>query len=90
MFIKVRIIIDMNPLKHMAVGGIHVQACQGDSSRDFEWEDADFCNFSGRTSKRTPFTGAHNVSEMGGDLILARNSMPQNLMKIELEVPGML
>ena len=58
MFIKVRIIIDMNPLKHMAVGGIHVQACQGDSSRDFEWEDADFCNFSGRTSKRTPFTGA--------------------------------
>ena len=48
----------MNPLKHMAVGGIHVQACQGDSSRDFEWEDADFCNFSGRTSKRTPFTGA--------------------------------
>ena len=32
----------------------------------------------------------HNVSEMGGDLILAQNSMPQNLMKIELEVPGML
>ena len=40
------------------MGGIHVQACQGDSSRDFEWEDADFCNFSGRTSKRTPFTDA--------------------------------
>ena len=33
---------------------------------------------------------SHNVSEMGGDLILAQNSMPQNLMKIELEVPGML
>ena len=31
----------------------------------------------------------HNVSEMGGDLILAQNSMPQNLMKIELEVHGM-
>ena len=65
MFIKVLIMLDMNPLKHMAAVGIHVQARQGDLSRDFEWEDADFCNFSGLTSKRTPFTGAGDRNCIG-------------------------
>ena len=33
---------------------------------------------------------AHNVSEMGRGLIWAQNSMPQNSMKIKLEIPGVL
>ena len=43
------------------------------------------CNLS-----TAPISSRHNVSEMGNDLMYAQNSMPQNLMKIELEIPGML
>ena len=32
----------------------------------------------------------HNVSEMGRGIIWAQNSMPQNSMKIKLEIPGVL
>ena len=47
------------------------------------------CN-SGFSSMHDQILQMHNVSEMGGDLILVQNSMPQNPIKIELEVPGML
>ena len=43
-----------------------------------------------KENRKDYFGAMHNVSEMGDDLIWAQNSMPQNLMKIELEVPGML
>ena len=63
--IKALFILERNPLKHVAVGGIHVQACQGYFESTSNGRMQIFCKFSGLTRKRTPFTGDRDRNCIG-------------------------